>query len=380
MPKSKRMRRKRTAAEEQDITTRRPVLEIPAEVWQEIVSASNFLILSSKKDGIPRSILLLSRSKLVGSPETIPSAYRKRPETLRALSQTNRAFRSVFLPLLWEHVEACFEPKYGTAWDTRVVDVLFDRCTGLMERENRNLARHVRVFSVSLSLHEIDVVMPVFAQCLESLPNLDTLHIVHLQSRGQQAVIAAFEDIELPNVRTIILPSYAYAILAACPNVRDVSCNEETGTVLFDTLIECCPEVERIQGFELTSSNLKELSEGLTKLREIAIPTTMIISCEISSLSVLNRLSVIELIANCEHNAHESDIDDSDYSARMTLKRAFLRSKLKLVDDARAVLRASSGTDPKCVKMTFWKDIVGWVGMTEYTYGRYWVKTEEFDV
>ncbi|KAJ7457947.1 hypothetical protein B0H11DRAFT_2319506, partial [Mycena galericulata] len=223
----------------------------------------------------------------------IPSAYRKRPETLRALSQTNRAFRSVFLPLLWEHVEACFEPKYGTAWDTRVVDVLFDRCTGLMERENRNLARHVRVFSVSLSLHEIDVVMPVFAQCLELLPNLDTLHIVHLQSRGQQAVIAAFEDIELPNVRTIILPSYAYAILAACPNVRDVSCNEETGTILFDTLIECCPEVERIQGFALTSSNLKgspkakktrqlsdrifaELSEGLTKLREIAIPTTMV--------------------------------------------------------------------------------------------------------
>ncbi|KAJ7457932.1 hypothetical protein B0H11DRAFT_2243143 [Mycena galericulata] len=377
MLKSKRMKTKARAEQEKDLATRKPVLEIPTEVWLEIVSASNFLILTSETDGIPRSLLLLSRSRIASCPKTVPPAYRERPETLRALSQTNRAFRSIFLPLLWEHVEACFEPKDSAAWYARVANVLFDRCTGLMQRENRSLVRHVRVFSVSLSWHRIGVVMPLFAQCLESLPNLDTLHILHLKSKGEKAVTAAFEDIELPNVRTIILPCSAYAILAACPNVRDVSCNEEIYTILFDTLIECCPKVERIQGFGIPTSKLKKLFKGLPKLREIAISTSM----DISALSVLKRLSVIELIAHTKYDVDESDIDDSDdYSARTAHKRKIRQTKMKHVDAARAVLRASSGTAPKRVKMTFWENIHGMVGMADITYGSYWVKTEEFDV
>ncbi|KAJ7276668.1 hypothetical protein C8J57DRAFT_194320 [Mycena rebaudengoi] len=101
---------------------------------------------------------------------------------------------------------ACFEPKdHNTGWYARVADVLLERCEGLMDRENRNLARHVRVFSVSLSWHRVDDVPPLFAQCLESLPNLDTLHILHCKSKYDKNTTAAFEDVELPGVHTIIL-------------------------------------------------------------------------------------------------------------------------------------------------------------------------------
>ncbi|KAJ7123786.1 hypothetical protein C8R43DRAFT_41242 [Mycena crocata] len=257
MPKTKRAKKVHSATERAD---RNAVLEIPTEIWLEIVSGSNFLILDGEKDGIPRSLLLLGRSKISSCPKTIPPAYRERPETLRALSQTCRAFRAVFLPVLWERVEACFIPKDDTAWYARVAKVLLDRCTGLMKRENQNLARHVRIFSVSLSWHRIEAILPVFAQCLESLPNLDTLHILYLKSKYEKMVTETFDDVELPTVRTVILPSYAHAILAVCCNVRDVSCNEEIGTKLFKTLVECCPKVERIQGFRLTSAKLKSLS------------------------------------------------------------------------------------------------------------------------
>ncbi|KAJ7748779.1 hypothetical protein DFH07DRAFT_560834 [Mycena maculata] len=376
MAKSKRMKTQ-TTEEVADSGTRKPVLEIPTEIWLEIMSQSHFLVLSSEKDGIPRSLLLLSRSKIASSPKTVPPAYRVRPETLRALSQTCRSFRSIFLPLLWEHVEGCFESKDGTAWHARVANVLLERCKGLMQRENQSLARHVRVVSVSLSWHRVAEVIPLFAQCLEALPNLDTLHILYLKSKWEKTVTAAFEDVELPNVRTVILPSYAHAILAACPHVRDVSCNEETGAKLFNTLVEYCPDVERIQGFELTAARLKKLSKNLRKMREIAVLTG---AMDISSLSVLKGLSVIELMARRSEDADESDIDEDDFSAMMAHKRKILQAKLRYVKAARTVLKTSKGEAPKRIKMTYWEDITGMLGMVTIIYGKYWVKTEEFTV
>ncbi|KAJ7472138.1 hypothetical protein FB451DRAFT_1559282 [Mycena latifolia] len=352
------------------------VLDIPTEIWLEIVSGSNFLILDGEKDGIPRSLLLLSRSQIASCPKTVPPAYRERPETLRALSQTCRALRAVFLPLLWERVEACFQPKNDAAWHARVANVLLARCRGLLKPENKAIARHVRVVSVSLSWHRIAVVMPLFAQCLEALPNLDTLHILHLKSKSERTVTPAFEGVELPRVRTVILPSYAHAILAACPNVRDVSCNEDNSNILFNTMLDYCPNVERIQGFELTTAQMKKLSKKLLKLREIAVPY----DTDIASLSVFKRLSVIELLARAWEDVDESDCDEDDYSAGAARKRKLLQTKRQRTDAARVILRASAGTGPKRVKVSYWKNITGMLGMVEITYGKYWVRSEEFEV
>ncbi|KAJ7044968.1 hypothetical protein C8F04DRAFT_1249414 [Mycena alexandri] len=361
-----------TSLEAGDMETPSAVLQLPTEIWREIVSDSNFLILGSEKDGIPRSLLLLGREKITSCPKTVPPAYRERPEALRALSQTCRALRAIFFPLLWEYVEACFESKNGrTAWHASVANVLLKRCTALVKPENMAIARHVRVVSVSLSWHKIAVAAPLFAQCLEALPNLDTLHILYLKSKWQGTINTAFEDKELPGVRTIILPSGAHGILAACPNVRDVSCNEESGAKLFDTLIGCCPEVERIQGFQLTTAKLKKLSKHLRNLREIAIP----FDADIDSLSVIKRLSKIELLARKSDDDDESEIDDGDDSAGMALHE----TKHERINAARTVLKSSAGEDPKRIKISYWADIVGMLGMAEITYGKYWVMTEEFD-
>ncbi|KAJ6541991.1 hypothetical protein DFH09DRAFT_1393209 [Mycena vulgaris] len=120
---------------------------------------------------------------------------------------------AVFLPLPWERVEACFEARNGTAWRVRVANVLLDRCKGLTKRQNQGSARHARyvlgarlpvcffmVVSVFILSHQIAVVMPVFAQCLESLPTLDTLDILHLKSTCEDTVADGFEHIELPGV------------------------------------------------------------------------------------------------------------------------------------------------------------------------------------
>ncbi|KAJ7627957.1 hypothetical protein DFH06DRAFT_1226763 [Mycena polygramma] len=377
MPPTKRKKTKKAATlDVKDVENGGAALKVPTEIWMEIVSGANFLVLGSEKDGIPRSLLLLSRSKIPSAPKTIPPAYRVRPETLRALSQTCRTLRAIFLPLLWEHVEACITSKSGTPWLNGMSAVLLDRCKGLMKRPNQHLARYVRVFSVSLSDEQIASTVSLFARCLESLPNLETLHILYVKSEWEDIVTEAFGDVELPGVRTIILPSYAHAILAACPGVRNVSSNEEIGTQLFDTLIENCPAVERMQGFELTPARLEELSENLPKLREIAVPAHL----DISSLAVINTLSVIELIAKQWEDVNEADIDAEDFSPGTAFKQKLVQARQKRIDAARAVLEASSGQAPKLIKISYWQDITGMVGMTDYTYGHYWVKADEYDV
>ncbi|KAF7378051.1 hypothetical protein MSAN_00229100 [Mycena sanguinolenta] len=349
---------------------------IPIEIWLEVVSDSTFLTLGSAKDGIPRSLLLLNRSKIESCPKTIPPAYRERPETLRALSQTCRTFREISLPLYWEHVEACFVSRSSEPWSTRVALVLLDRCKGLLRPESQHLALHVRVFSVSLSSHHIATAVSSFAKCLASLPNLDTLHILYLQSQWERNVTAAFKTVKLPAVKTIILPSHAHGILRACPNVRDVSCNEEVGEQLLDTLIQHCPKVKRIQDFEVTNEVLDELSQGLPKLREIAVPA----NSDLSSLSVLRNLSVIELIAKRWEYVDESLIDSEDLSAGTAYKKKLINTNQQRTEAARAILKASTGRAPKSIKMSYWEDITGMVGMMQFTYGQYWVKADEFEV
>ncbi|KAJ6480252.1 hypothetical protein C8R45DRAFT_350224 [Mycena sanguinolenta] len=225
------------------------------------------------------------------------------------------------------------------------------------------------VFSVSLSSDRIGTVVPLFARCLASLPNLNTLNIMYLQSKWERNVTAEFRNIQLPTVQTIILPSHAHGILRACPNVRDVSCNEEAGEKLLDTLIQHCPKVGRIQGFEITDEVLDELCEGLPNLREIVVPADM----DISSLSVLKNLSVIELMTN-----QEEDPDDCEY-ADVDLEE-LAETKRRRIEAARAVLRTSSGKAPKYIKLSYWEEITGMLGMMEITYGQYWVGAEEIEI
>ncbi|KAJ7276661.1 hypothetical protein C8J57DRAFT_1504494 [Mycena rebaudengoi] len=221
----------------------------------------------------------------------------------------------------------------------------------------------VIIFSVSLSWHRVKDVYPLFAQCLESLPNLNALHILYFKSKWDRNFTAAFEDIELPGVHTIILPSYTHAILAACPNVLDVSCNEGKGAKLFNALIKSCPNVERIQDFQLEAEKSPKTCTDCAKL-----PFRPIWH-DLTSLDVIKRLSKIELISSRWEDVDESDIDQDDFSeGTATHKQKLLEKKHRRIDEARSVLKASAGTSPKQIRISYWED------MRDMTYGRHQVR------
>ena len=63
-----------------------------------------------------------------------------------------------------------------------------------------------------------------FARCLESLPNLRTLEIGWMNGPYADPLGNALKGVELPQIKTLILPPAARILLRYCPNVEDVVC------------------------------------------------------------------------------------------------------------------------------------------------------------
>ena len=63
-----------------------------------------------------------------------------------------------------------------------------------------------------------------FVECLQSLPNLHTLEIGRVNNFATTHLKYVLMGVELPQIKTLILPPAAYPLLQCCRNVEDVVC------------------------------------------------------------------------------------------------------------------------------------------------------------
>ena len=64
--------------------------------------------------------------------------------------------------------------------------------------------------------------LPKFVKCLESLPNLHTLEIGRTNDYITAPLKKALQHVELPQIKTLILPPAVYPLLRHCRDVEDV--------------------------------------------------------------------------------------------------------------------------------------------------------------
>ncbi|KAF8437489.1 hypothetical protein L210DRAFT_3545798 [Boletus edulis BED1] len=220
-----------------------PSLErIPDDVLLEIVSHLPTL------DDHPRH----TSSKRPMVQHVIPSTILVRTSTLRALSQTSRLLRSRCLAMAWQNVELCgekllkynmpFYDAFGAATETAIR--VLEACPYLLP--------FIQTVSVMLTSYRYTEIIPEFAACLATLPNLSAIHVVHTEYKLMTAIRNAFRGIRLPSVRRISLPSLAHEIIRSCPNVEEVVCladNYEGGGRIIQSLAECkCYHVRMVKG------------------------------------------------------------------------------------------------------------------------------------
>lgn len=111
--------------------------------------------------------------------------------------------------------------------------------------------------SVTVTRYRMDTILPAFANCLQSLPNLHTLELCHVHQEMTTKLKKAFEGVTIPSIRTVVLPTIAHHILRSCPNVEDVTCNVGDGSQILGTIASKCPKVERISGTSPSPAMLK---------------------------------------------------------------------------------------------------------------------------
>jgi len=230
------------------------LLSLPVELFDMILSYYNDI----------------EEDDILGNPTTLPLEYRERADVLRALSQTCKGLRAACLPLAWERMEACTANPAG-AWYQQVSARLENASKFIPVRPY--LAEHVRIVTVSITRCSTETVLPPFIRCLESLPNLHTLQLVHVHSEMTTTLKEAFEGHTFPRIRNVILPSCAHNILRCCPEVRQVVCNEDDGGKLITAIRRGCKKVEGFHGIKPIPNFFNRLHKAAPKLRELSIDT-----------------------------------------------------------------------------------------------------------
>ena len=76
-----------------------------------------------------------------------------------------------------------------------------------------------------------DSAIPLFVKCLKSLPNLHTLEVVWAGDPATSPLKDALKRVELPQIKTLILPHSAHPLLRSCCDVEDVVCVVRYGNI-----------------------------------------------------------------------------------------------------------------------------------------------------
>ncbi|KAG6833306.1 hypothetical protein H0H87_008938 [Tephrocybe sp. NHM501043] len=271
------------------------LFDLPAEVWLEIISHFTSVRIPTLQ---------------ISSEPLLPSSTLERQEALRALSQTCRHFRALFLPELWDRVEVCASknqkevPKFKRSEDVHIRGTWYKTIANALETRSNGLknspehAQFVHTVSVALSRYQHVAVLSSFVQCLLALPNLHTIQILRAHTEMTTHLKNAFEGHTIRQVQTIVLPDHAHNVLRSCPEVRSVMCNYGDGGKLVSAIQKVCKKVERLDGFKPDDKLMKRLVKAVPNLQEIRFGRRV----ELDSLAMLSTLKHLRLI--------ELDVED----------------------------------------------------------------------
>ncbi|KDR72797.1 hypothetical protein GALMADRAFT_101124 [Galerina marginata CBS 339.88] len=250
----------------------------------------------------------------------LPSDYLERTDTLRALSQTCRLWRNTFFPLLWQRLETCATHSQSGAWYQVFGESLIRK--SFLVTENPEIAAHVRSMSVILSRYSTSTVLPAFIRAIEALPSLTTLQILSAHHKMTTSLKKAFEGHVFPQVKTVVVPSYAHNILRSCPEVKRVICINHDASKLVSAIAKECKKVEELEGFYGNESSMKRLAKATPNLRSIKF-TVFMPAAHLQPLTTLKHVSHITLISNCE--LEDAALKHPQNSASIKLAKDIIR-------------------------------------------------------
>ncbi|KAL0580799.1 hypothetical protein V5O48_001264 [Marasmius crinis-equi] len=284
--------------------------------------------------GIPHEL----RQSRPGNPTgpLLEDVVLERHKVLRALAQTCRRFRDVFLPLQWETLDFCASPPGfddRKPWFVNLTKVIERVCEGLLQ--SPELASYVSAITVTLTRSSYHPALPTLARCMQALPNLQTLQVIHAHDDLIPFMEESFKGFTFPRIRTVFLPAQTHKLLLSCPEVRRVVFTDSYSNPveMVATMAVTCKNIERLEGMSRLISTviLRDLIKAVPNLKQMELNLEWSDEEQIMALTGLEQLTEINLITY-DLEPHEA-----------------LQAEKANIDAAREVLRKSSA--PKEEKM-----------------------------
>ncbi|RDB21235.1 Phosphoribosylglycinamide formyltransferase [Hypsizygus marmoreus] len=317
--------------------------------------------------GLPTELLIEITSYFPTIPIPAPdidhdiysSAGLERREVLAILSQMCQSLRSVFLPCLWERIEACSlhndsrgrdewhsyhfgHRRHHTRlrvvypWEKFLATELVQQLEITTIRDP-TLAQYVKIVNTVPTPFSSDTVMAELVRCLSLFPNLHTIQM--LGRRGDsQSFENAFKGHQFPSVRTLVVPAAAAAVVLSCPMVTTVNSLSGPLEIIQDAVFSRCTEVEALYGFEFVDHtdplNGKTFLQGIVEY----LPRTRVVSLNVMNVTLhpdmIEQLSKLPKLC-CIEIAVDVSADDLNYPDSIS-------HFSQLIEQAKRVLRASA--------------------------------------
>lgn len=103
-----------------------------------------------------------------------------------------------------------------------------------------------RTFCPIFSKFERQETLAYLSPLLQSMTNLHTIQILHYKQSKGFSFSGAVQGLNLPNIRTLIIPTDCSELLKACPNATHVRCAGGDGYTIVTKLKHC--KVETLDG------------------------------------------------------------------------------------------------------------------------------------
>ncbi|KAJ6465400.1 hypothetical protein C8R45DRAFT_1023036 [Mycena sanguinolenta] len=285
-------------------------LRVPAEILLEISAYFHNPSLSYKRCFTPHS----------------GNALFGRLEVLRALSQTCRYFRRVFLSLVWEYTDL-------VGRDRATAKALTKWMTGILKTPS--VWRWIRTIVVSLvSTPQDNWTLPtVIVRVLAATSHLTCLHVIAISESHASALAEVLQTQSFPSVQILAIPCSLARSLSSFPNIHSLSCTDNLvsdyhSIALLKASSKHCHSLEALMNLTPSLPVIKcmfgrltivdefhTLSIGL--LRSHPLIRTLVFRCALTS-DILNLLGDLENLHSLEFpHRYQKNRDNTTITAAL---------------------------------------------------------------
>ncbi|KAJ7257529.1 hypothetical protein B0H12DRAFT_470695 [Mycena haematopus] len=191
---------------------------------------------------------------------------------LRALSQTSRILRGIFLSLLWARVHACFtpwnEPKRKIKTRAKMLE---RRMIGI--QRSPYIVPYIRSLSVTLVECGMENWRPMaeFIRVLDSLPNLKDLTILRVPLEMVAVLSISCRGKVFPSVLRLAFEDDLESIMPCFPNVQTVTFMSPPALAVLVAMKAHCQHIHTINNLPLSPLVVNCLRDTIANVGRISV-------------------------------------------------------------------------------------------------------------